>query len=625
MAQTCMLDEKVVARIVNIACYSITSSSARLHIHKQLIPLAAVNRTWRRLALTHITSALIVECQAVPGVELAPFDDAKSRRKGGNSSKSRSKWKGGSGGVSSKKNTPTASPVLAATTPAVYVQNRWKTNARLLINSKRSTTAVTLRIQCFDASPNYESFVASMEAAGLQHCDLSSVTAAEIVDLSEMRTAAHASVPDLPRRGQHEPDQRTEAIGAAAAFIAQGMPNVSILSSTTWSISAANRALAASLAIQYYGQLQVLSVALAHPIPSGRQNTQTMLGTNLTTLQIQARILEQSGRNIVPAAQLQTLKLFAADAFFSWEPFASSATQPDDLEFSSLTTLSIDFEKDDAITITDFYNSLSGSRYNVRVSMGRDRRRILLPQLHALSIRKLPYTYSDAWRMFTDSPIQKLAVAGRYAHARYIDPRLLHGLALLDIHTHASEGLGGKYTSFVRTLLAEPSSVTSAWLRHAEAFPLSVPESVKWTQLVELNISAYMPSLLLLALVRQLPSLCRLIVQRIACDIEEQVLELSPDAKPWGHLTPPSKPASMSVRELQLHMGGGAARTPTLQAICFLLLCMPHVRLLAIKQCYWDYVRAFVDHCSHSYPDLAHIELIRHLHMQACSPFLILG
>ncbi|PIA14378.1 hypothetical protein COEREDRAFT_82784, partial [Coemansia reversa NRRL 1564] len=617
-----MLDEKVVARIVKIACYSITSSSARLHAHKQLIQLAAVSHTWRLLALTHITSVLIVEYQAMPDIETNIIEDTKSWRKGGSSSKSRAKWKGSSSGAISKKNTPTASPVLKATTPGGNVHSRWKTNAKLLIASNHSTKTTTLRVQCFDASPNYKGFVAAIKAAGLQRRDLRSVTAVEIVDLSEMRTAAYSSVPDLSKKVQREPEEHAESIGAAAAFIAQEMPNISIISSTTWNISPVNRALAAGLAIQYFGQIQALSVALAHPITSSRQSTHTMLGTNLTTLQIQGHILEQSGRNIVPAAQLQTLKLFEADPFFSWEPFASSATRPDDLEFSSLTTLSIDFGKDDAITVADFYNSLNGTRYNVRVSMGKDRRRVFLPQLHALSIRKLPYTYSDAWRMFTDSPVQKLAVAGRYAHVRHIDPRLLNGLTLLDIHTHASEGFGGKYTNFIRTLLAEPSSVTSAWLRHAEAFPISIPESVKWTQLIELNVSAYMPSLTLLALVRQLPSLCRLIVQRIACDIEEQALELPPDAKPWGFISPPSQPTSMSVRELQLHMGGGDARTPTLQAICFLLLCMPCVRLLAVKQCYWDYVQAFVDHFSHTHPDLVHIELIRHLHMQASSPFL---
>ncbi|KAJ2705106.1 hypothetical protein H4R19_005159, partial [Coemansia spiralis] len=320
-----------------------------------------------------------------------------------------------------------------------------------------------------------------------------------------------------------------------------------------------------------------------------------------------------------------TLKLFEAEPFFSWAPFAGNADTPGELVFAQLTTLSIDFARDNAVSIADFYGALGGTKFSVRTTMGRDRRRVTLPALRALSVRKLPYTFPDAWRMFADSPLRNLAVAGPYGHVRHIDRRLLHALDVVDIHTQAAEQAGRRFTSFVKSLLAEPCTARSAWVRHTEPFPVSVPDTVGWARLEELNVCGYVPALMLPVLVERLPCLQRLIVQRIASDVDEAPLTQAPETRPWGHIVPPAAPASLTVRELQLHMGGASPRMPTLQALCYLLLCMPRVCLLAVKHGYWGCIRAFVRQHAASHPGLADMALVRHISMRATSPFLILG
>ncbi|KAJ2179207.1 hypothetical protein GGH18_005636 [Coemansia sp. RSA 530] len=257
--------------------------------------------------------------------------------------------------------------------------------------------------------------------------------------------------------------------------------------------------------------------------------------------------------------------------------------------------------------------------------MGRDRRRVVFPKLHSLSVSKVPYTYAEAWRMFIGAPVRRLAVAGPYAHVRYVDTRLLRTLDSLDVHTVGAEKSShGRFTSFVKMLLGEDSNVTCAWLRHSEAFPLSVPETVRWSQLTELCLAAYVPALALLLLVGQLPSLHRLVVQHIAGDACEEEIDGKMCA-PWGNITAPAVPVSTSVRELQMHMGGGpTARIPTLQAMCYVLLCLPGVRRLAVKQVYCDYVRDFIRSSAQSHPALANIELVHHVFIAAKSPMFVL-
>ncbi|KAJ2245573.1 hypothetical protein GGH97_002795 [Coemansia sp. RSA 475] len=588
------LDNRIVGRIVNIACYGATGSSARLSTQAQLVGMASVSRTWHELVRPHLQSILIIECQPTPDAPQASNKNAKRR----------AAWKSPviNGNSSSKKSSGTCI---------------WQTNAELVHLLQQHANGVSvpvsrLRVQSFDTAPDFTGFVAAMDHARLERCRLDTVTSLVVMEFIGASTAASTAVSTL--------DSHT-GNGAllAAECIAKHAPNVRSMVCAPWNVSAAFRQLASPLSLAYLKQLHTLTIPLAAPLLSDSQTA-----SSLTTLHIHAHILAASGPGIVPAQQLQVLRVHDAPAFFSWEAFASTGDS-DQLEFASLTALGIDFASDNVVTTADFYSSINRTKSSVHVTMGRDRRRVVFPKLHSLSVSKVPYTYAEAWRMFIGAPVRRLAVAGPYAHVRYVDTRLLRTLDLLDVHTVGAEKSShGRFTSFVKMLLGEDSNVTCAWLRHSEAFPLSVPETVRWSQLTELCLAAYVPALALLLLVGQLPSLHRLVVQRIAGDACEEEIDGKMCA-PWGNITAPAVPVSTSVRELQMHMGGGpTARIPTLQAMCYVLLCLPGVRRLAVKQVYCDYVRDFIQSSAQSHPALANIELVHHVFIAAKSPMFVL-
>ncbi|KAI7823430.1 hypothetical protein BX661DRAFT_55808 [Kickxella alabastrina] len=206
---------------------------------------------------------------------------------------------------------------------------------------------------------------------------------------------------------------------------------------------------------------------------------------------------------------------------------------------------------------------------NLRVTMGTDTRRILFPKLCTLSVRRVPYTYTDAWSMFLDSPLKSMYVAGKHAHVRYIDLRLLANLNTLDIHLYLTERAQGRFTAFVKTMLTAESMVQSAWLRHSGTFPVSVPDVLGWQNVRELNVTAYVPPITLLTLVSQMPRLSRLIVQRIACDASETVLEETTFVE-LGYLKPKYIGSSRCVSCSCIWLGMGCtARRCRVFVICF--------------------------------------------------------
>ncbi|KAJ2204209.1 hypothetical protein EV180_007441, partial [Coemansia sp. RSA 518] len=73
------LDNRIVGRIVNIACYGATGSSARLSTQAQLVGMASVSRTWHELVRPHLQSILIIECQPTPDAPQASNKNAKRR------------------------------------------------------------------------------------------------------------------------------------------------------------------------------------------------------------------------------------------------------------------------------------------------------------------------------------------------------------------------------------------------------------------------------------------------------------------------------------------------------------------------------------------------------------------
>ncbi|KAJ2449818.1 hypothetical protein EV183_004667 [Coemansia sp. RSA 2336] len=593
------LDTGIVERIVNVASYQTTSISGRLSVYKELVALASVSRQWHALVQPHMQSILILEYQAVPAANSQKPKSPKSRR--------RAVWK---------------SPSIPRNEAALAKEHAWRTNVGLLQILGKQTPISRMRLQFFDSVPDFSHFASAMDAAGFARCSLDSVTTIEIMDQLDLNVAIKAS--SATENGTAS-KRLVDASRVAAAYLSQHLRSVQRITSLSWNVSVQCQQLVTHLAQLYFEQLRVLTVPLAVP-----SDAQFKVASNLTKLYIDANVLLQLGNNVISAQPLQVLKLHNVDAFFSWEAFASdvNSSMKSELVFADLTALSIKFSSDNVVTTSDFYTSLGGSKYNVRVSMGRDRRRLLFPRLQTLNVCKLPYTYTDAWRMFVDSPLKRLAVAGPYAHVRYIEPRLLRNLDVLDIHTVGADKHSGRFTNFVKSLLDEESAVKSAWLRHAELFPLSVSSQVKWQHLTELCISAYMPTLAVLSLANQLPSLLRLTVQRIAHDTcEEELDQPFIDGVNWKtFVSVPNQPSSLSIRELQLHMGGEGSvpRIPTLQAICYILLCIPSVHLLAIKQMYWKYVCEFIKHCLDEHPHLSNVKLVRHVFMTTKSPSVFL-
>ncbi|KAJ1920022.1 hypothetical protein LPJ71_001462, partial [Coemansia sp. S17] len=607
------LEERILDHIIAYACY--TNDTRRLADYKRLLPLAAVNRLWRQLAHTHIYSTLVIECQSTPILSPKPEPKLRSKAMGV------VVW-----------NRPDKTGVLpltkttsSSTTVTTAMAISWHTNLGLILGGQKpSKLTRRLCIQAFDTVPDYSTLLDTLSSGFAQH-QWTDIVQIDIRDYSGLRrnsppdlTAVVNSItssrsssssslsPMVVAARIHKPGHThvNSNLTKLATLISKHVPNVTAVASDPWECSPSSRLVAGHLASQYFSQLLVCHAPILAPIARPKDPCTC----NLSSLSIQTSILQSSGPNIIPAAQLRTLKLLQAEAFFSWEAFSSDAT----LVFTNLTSLTIDFEKDHVANDSHKYDAQKGGQ-NPRVSMGIDKRRILFPKLTNLCVRKLPYTYPEAWAMFLDSPIRNLALAGKFAHIRYLDTRVLRQLDIFDMHVYLSEKSFGKFTAFVKTVLSVASSVRSAWIRHSEVFPISVPEVCAWTGLQELNITAYIPTFTLLALVSQLPELRRLIAQRIACDDSEAILES--DSGPF-HVEPGAV-VSTSVRDLQLHMGGSKPRVTTLQTIIYVVMCMPRLKQLAVKQAYRKDIRLFIRRHAAEYPELLNLDYVHHINMKS--------
>ncbi|KAJ2721821.1 hypothetical protein GGI07_003704 [Coemansia sp. Benny D115] len=565
-----------------------------------MLPLAGVCRKWRRMMHEHLHSTIIVEYRPK-----APINGPQQRPGAKNRVSPASVW---TPRAAIKKFNSKAENGVSKQQYGQLRNAEWATNIKLfeLQGAQDPIKATKLRIQAFVDLPDYEGLVAAMVADGFSTQSWTSVTSIEIVDFAG--TPGLAGGNGSPTGS---PSIQDPSFASVARFMLQHMPNIVELSSSTWDISASNRCLASHLLSVYSTQLHHLDV---HVLPSAIKASRPVLGNQLTVLQVQTRVLQLLGAATVPAAQLKTLKLCHVDPYFSWEAFAGASGE--ELEFTSLTTLGIDFEKDNVANDTHRQEAQRGGKCPW-VTMGVDSRRVRFPKLHTLAVRRVPYTYTDAWSMFLDSPLKSLYVAGKLAHVRYIDMSLFSGLDILDVHLYLTEQAQGKFSTFVKTMFTVESAVRSAWVRHSEIFPISVPDVVGWQNVRELNITAYIPPFTLMSLVSQMPQLCLLVVQRVARDVCETILE-SGTGVDLSHLQPTSI-VSTSIRELQLHMAGNGVRVPTLQTICYLLLSMPKVHKLAIKQGYWERISEFAKSREEKNPHLAQIELVHHISMQARS------
>ncbi|KAJ2836696.1 hypothetical protein FBU31_001308, partial [Coemansia sp. 'formosensis'] len=508
------LEDRVLDRIIALAFYQ-SDVTRKLADFKRLLPLAAVNHAWRQLATPHIYATLIVECQ--PSVSRKP--DPKPRSKG--------VW------ARSEKTNGGGLPLTRTTssTTVVTTTAQWQTNLGLILGGPKHSAITRLCIQAFDIVPDYAALLDTFngsfghhqwsDIATIEIRDCSTIRRAPLPDpASSMASSRSSSSSSLSPMGAtlrtHKPGHaHATGVTKLAALISKHAPNVTALVSEPWECTPGSRSLAGHLALTYFHQLRICNAPLGGPIVGPKHEA------CLASLCIQTSMLQASGAHGISVLQLHTLKLLQAEAFFSWEAFGTATATT--LEFCNLTTLTIDFEKDHVANDSHKYDAQKGK--NPRVSMGVDKRRVLFPKLTNLCVRKLPYTYPEAWAMFLDSPIKNLALAGKFAHIRYLDTRVLRNLDIFDIHVYLSDKSFGKFTTFVKTVLSVDSSVKSAWIRHSEVFPISVPDACLWAGLQELNITAYIPTFTLLALVSQLPALYRLIAQRIARDDSEAPLE----------------------------------------------------------------------------------------------------
>ncbi|KAI9502667.1 hypothetical protein BX070DRAFT_226599, partial [Coemansia spiralis] len=593
MAGINSLDDRILARILHIACYSVHALSIRLWAYKRLLPLAAVCSSWRRHACAYLYSTLIVEYQPPIKQVLVSKRKPPSQRK-------RSIWNGiGSSAVEISK---------------TAVGPRWNTNMHLILHTNQTSKVTRLRIQ-MHGHPDYTGLV---ELLDFGHKPWPMVGAIELADFAELQ---------LPlRKPAVTAAQQERYLENLTTHLKVNLPNVTAVTSLSWDVCATNKSLTKQLFIQYIDQLSVWNTPLALPLDQ-KQAPLPSVVEHLTVLQIETQALAQLGSAKFAVGQLQSLHLNQAEPFFSWAPFvgtkASSLTNNiEPLVFGSLHTLTIDFEKDNVANDTYRIDALrKDGRSSPRVTMGMDKRYLKFPILRSLTIRRVPYTYTSAWSMFLDSPLKSLSIAGKYAHVRYINCKLFEGLDDLDIHLYATSGAHGKFTEFIKHILEQPSTAKSAWIRHAEVFPLSVPDTTGWTNLKELNITAYIPTFSLLSLVSQLPQLFRLAVQRIARDASEIMLN---EAGLLNLMFIRSRfVASTSIRELQLHMGGSQVRGSSLQAICYILTSMPFVQKLAVKQGYWGYVYDFIDMHKTDFPGLQNIQMVHHIYMQHIPAFLL--
>ncbi|KAJ2744857.1 hypothetical protein GGI20_002625 [Coemansia sp. BCRC 34301] len=595
------LDERVLGCIIAHAYHH---DFPRLADYKRLLSLAGVNKTWRRLAHTHTHTTIIIECQ-LSRVTQQPGRQSESKRRS-KAINAVSVWNRSTGTLPLTKTISNTNSLTSTVEPA------WQTNLPVILAANKIMPS-RICVQAFDVVPDYSSLVDALAGAGFARRQWTGILHLAIRDGSGMRhslardsaVGSNNSSNSSLAASLHKMRGEGASSRAAAALIAKHAPNISNVTSNPWECSLGSRSLGSALAGILGSQLRVCRIPFNSP--------PTLLCAQLASLSIQTSILRSLPPNTVPTTQLHTLRLLQAEAFFTWEAFASSSSSQ--LEFGCLACLAIDFARDHVANDSHRYDARKGGM-NPRVTMGVDRRRIVFPRLRALCIRRLPYTYQAAWTMFLDAPIDSLAVAGKFAHLRYIDTRILHNLRSLDMHVYLSEKSFAKFTAFIKTVLAVPSTVRSVWIRHSEVFPVSVPEVScgSWSQLEEINLTAYVPVGALLALVAQLPVLRRVIAQRISRDDSEAPLD--PSAEHVFHIEPGSV-ASTSVRALQLHLGGGRTRISTLQTIIFVVLCMPRLRTLAVKQAYWPGIRRFIHAHGEKYPELLRMEYVHHISMLA--------
>ncbi|KAJ2784707.1 hypothetical protein GGI15_002182 [Coemansia interrupta] len=479
------LDDAILARIFAIAQSTAASHSPRLRTYKHLLAIAAVCRKWRRLMHTHLHSTLIMEYR--PKRVATPFIAATDTPIVSGRSADKQKRSIG-GGVwasrayirKSKANGSAAFQQQQQIGNANRRPAEWASNISVLaLQATQPMLATKLRIQAFVDSADYSMLIDTLRNDGFEQHKWTNVSTIEFVDFAAVPT------PSTQLQQQHLQQvlQAASALELSYAgvtrLIAEHMPGVEDISSSTWDMSASSRCLATHLVRQYGTALRVWNAQI---ISGGISANQPRIGSNLTVLHIQTAQLELLGKASILAEQLQTLTLSHAPPFFSWQPFASSIAEPSKLDFALLTALTIDYEKDNVASDTHRDDATRSSK-SPYVTMGIDPRRISFPRLAALTIRRVPYTYISAWSMFLDAPLKKLHVAGKHAHVRYIDVRLLKTIDCVDFHLYLSTHAQGKFTSLVKTLLAAHSNMRSAWLRHSEVFPLSVPQTAGWTNL----------------------------------------------------------------------------------------------------------------------------------------------
>ncbi|KAJ1811601.1 hypothetical protein LPJ56_005777, partial [Coemansia sp. RSA 2599] len=471
------LGEPVLQRILDTAHNAATSHSPRLRMVRQLLVLASVCRLWRRLASAYLHSTVIMEYRPRRGAR-QPQPSIQDRRKA--SSVASNVWPTRTWsikGSAAKNGSSEAKPWPKYQTRSLAA-SEWATNLAI-IPAQAATQAKTLRIQAFVNAPEYTDFVDTLEAAGFGKRIWENIATIEFVDFATTHAmqgtaVAAASAAAGSSQSPRLPSIQEPSFDRVAALLAKHVPRVREISSATWDISAVNRCLATHLIKQYSRQLHIWAI---QTLASGISASRPKITADLTVLQIQTSQLQMLGPNAVPSAQLRVLKLHDAQPFFSWKPFAGSNDDPKKLVFSSLYSLTIDYEKDNVAHDTSRDDALKGGK-NPRVTMGIDTRNIQFPSLTALAIRKVPYTYTGAWSMFLQSPLRNLYIAGKHAHVRYLDQRLLLGLDTLDIHLYLTTNAQGKFTAMVKTLMTSKSAIRSAWIRHSEVFPISVPDCV---------------------------------------------------------------------------------------------------------------------------------------------------
>ncbi|KAJ2617554.1 hypothetical protein EV177_000517 [Coemansia sp. RSA 1804] len=651
------VDDRILERIMHIACHRIYHPSTRLSDYKELVPLAGVCKTWRKHASVHLCSAVIAEYQPIgtaTAAETAETDETENASKRRPSILDPLRGLLNKAGIKDLLVAPEGQQQHQTQQQQQHQMQQqqqkrqgWETN--LVLTGGTSNTGRTssrLRIQVHSKYPDYTGFVA---AVALDAEIAKEIKTIELVDLEPRGAAAWMH----QGRSSHGGDSEQQVLQRTADYLVNRLPGIrNIVCKSAWdTCCAANTQLATKLVLHYLSQLTswqapvAVDAALLHA--SGANRVDHAATESLTALQIETKVLGRLGAGTIRVSRLKQLHLRQAEPYFSWAAFAADSSGC--VRFENLHTLAINFERDDVANDTHRIEALlyaedggsrqllaAGAGNDARVTMGVNRRPLAFPNLNELSVQRVPYTYEAAWSMFLESPVRRLTVTGKFGHLRYIPAALFAPLHTLDVNMYGIATAGGavhaRFTALFKQLLEYASKVQSAWLRVAsDTFPLSVPSStghhhsVGWSALRELNIVGYLPPLALVALVGQLPCLVRLLVYRVVMDASETLLppESTSEFASVDKLLlamPPSTPGSRAVtnkavRELQLHMGGSQVRASTLQVLCFLLTTMPCVRKLAIKPGYRSLVRRFVGLHADKLPELQELQMVHQIYM----------